>query len=198
MSRIQPALTLLVVVDVQEAFRPYERFTSVAGRCAKLLAAARVVDMRAVATEQYPSGLGHSAPELDLDGVQVLEKIRFSAVDADGFDVAGAHAAVVCGIESHVCVENTVDGLLAHGLDVHVVADACASRGELDHILAMERMRARARSSRRWSRRCSASWTAPARRSQRTAEAGPVSDSEGYVLLEDGDPVRRGPVRRAR
>jgi len=141
LSRIEPTETLLVVVDVQEAFRGYERFDRVAAGCAKLLAAARIVGMRALASEQYPRGLGSSAPELGLRGEEVLSKVCFSAAAADGFDAAGASAALVCGFESHVCVENTVLGLLAAGLVVHVAADACGARAELDHILAMERMR---------------------------------------------------------
>jgi nicotinamidase-related amidase len=140
-SRIPPAETVLVVVDVQEAFRPYERFAATAERCGKLLAAARITSVPALVTEQYPKGLGHSAPELGLDGEPVLEKLCFSATRADGFELAGRPRALVCGLESHVCVENTVGDLLADGVLVHVVADACGSRRELDHVLAMERMR---------------------------------------------------------
>ena len=141
MSRIEPTETLLVVVDVQEAFRGYERFDRVAAGCARLLQGARIVGMRAVVSEQYPKGLGASVPELGLRDETVLPKSCFSAASADGFAVNGARAAVVCGLESHVCVENTARGLLASGLAVHVVADACAARAELDHVLAMERMR---------------------------------------------------------
>ena len=141
MSRITAAQTLLVVVDVQEAFRRYDAFERVAAGSARLLAAARIVGMAAVVSEQYPKGLGHSAPELGLAGERVLEKTCFSAAGADGFDRAGADTAIVCGLESHVCVENTVRGLLAAGVDVHLAADACGSRGELDHRLAIERMR---------------------------------------------------------
>lgn len=142
MSRITPAQTLLVVVDVQEAFRRYECFERVVTGSARLLAAARIVAIRAVVSEQYPKGLGHSAPELGIAGERVLKKTSFSAASADGFDRDGADTAIVCGIESHVCVENTVRGLLTAGVEVHLAADACGSRSELDHLLAIERMRA--------------------------------------------------------
>ena len=100
MSRITPAQTLLVVVDVQEAFRRYECFERVVTGSARLLAAARIVAIRAVVSEQYPKGLGHSAPELGIAGERVLEKTSFSAASADGFDRGGADTAIVCGIES--------------------------------------------------------------------------------------------------
>src|SRR5262249_8802429 len=54
----------LVVVDVQEGFRGYETFASVASACGKLLSAARILELPAIISEQYPKGLGHTAPEV--------------------------------------------------------------------------------------------------------------------------------------
>jgi len=130
----------LVVVDVQEGFRSYDCFAGVAGACAKLVQAARMLAVPALVSEQYPKGLGHTAPEVGLQGERLIEKTVFSAARADGFDLGGAEQAIVCGIETHVCVSQTVHDLLEDGLEVHVPADAVGSRHDLDYECGLERM----------------------------------------------------------
>lgn len=130
----------LVVVDVQEGFRPYECFAAVAGSCAKLLAGARILGLPALVSEQYPNGLGQSAPELGIEGERKIEKTVFSAARADGFDLGGRSQAIVCGIETHVCVSQTVHDLLEQGVEVHVPADAVGSRHLLDYERGLERL----------------------------------------------------------
>jgi nicotinamidase-related amidase len=132
--------TALIVVDVQQGFRPYASFESVARACATLLEAARILGLHTLVSEQYPKGLGHSAPELGLQDEQLIEKTVFSAARAEGFDLAGAEQAIVCGIETHVCVSQTVHDLLADGIEVHVPADAVGSRHDIDYECGLERM----------------------------------------------------------
>jgi nicotinamidase-related amidase len=132
--------TALIVVDVQQGFRPYASFESVARACATLLEAARILGLHTLVSEQYPNGLGHSAPELGLQDEQLIEKTVFSAARAEGFDLAGAEQAIVCGIETHVCVSQTVHDLLADGIEVHVPADAVGSRHDIDYECGLERM----------------------------------------------------------
>jgi nicotinamidase-related amidase len=130
----------LVVVDVQEGFRPYACFEQVAGACAKLLEAARILELPALVSEQYPKGLGPTAPEVGVTDEPRIEKTVFSAVRAEGFDIDGRDQALVCGIEAHVCVSQTVHDLLAKGIEVHVPADAVGSRNSIDYERALERM----------------------------------------------------------
>jgi nicotinamidase-related amidase len=130
----------LIVVDVQEGFRPYPVFAGVAESCAKLVQAARLLDVPRLVTEQYPKGLGHTAPEVGLRDEQPIEKTVFSAARADGFDLNGRDQAIVCGIEAHVCVSQTVHDLLAQGVEVHVPADAVGSRHDVDYNRGLERM----------------------------------------------------------
>lgn len=130
----------LVVVDVQESFRPYAVFGEVAGACAKLVQAARILELPALVSEQYPKGLGHTAPEVGLTDEPLIEKTVFSAARADGFDLGGRDQAIVCGIEAHVCVSQTVHDLLDRGVEVHVPADAVGSRHEVDYERGIERM----------------------------------------------------------
>jgi nicotinamidase-related amidase len=130
----------LVVVDVQESFRPYATFDAVASACAKLLQAARILEVPALVSEQYPKGLGRTAPEVGVTDERLIEKTVFSAARADGFDLGGREQAIVCGIETHVCVSQTVHDLLAAGIEVHVPADAVGSRHEIDYERGLERM----------------------------------------------------------
>jgi nicotinamidase-related amidase len=130
----------LVVVDVQEGFRPYESFAGVADACAKLVQAARILDVPRVVSEQYPKGLGHTAPEVGLEDEVAIEKSVFSAARAEGFDLGSRDQAVVCGIETHVCVSQTVHDLLDRGVEVHVPADAVGSRHGIDYERGLERL----------------------------------------------------------
>jgi nicotinamidase-related amidase len=122
----------LVVVDVQEAFRkavpPFDEIARAAGTLVQGVAA---MNVPVVVTEQYPKGLGVTVPEVAEhlpDGVQPLEKVRFSATEADGFDLGDRDQALVCGVETHVCVNQTVLDLIERGVEVHVARDAVGSR----------------------------------------------------------------------
>ena len=133
----------LVVVDVQEAFRPaVVDFERVVRSAAVLVQGARILGIPVVVSEQYPKGLGRTVPELagHLDGIEPLEKVCFSAADADGFALEGRGQALVCGIESHVCVSQTAHGLLDRGLEVHVARDAVSSRTEENRELGLHKM----------------------------------------------------------
>ena len=140
MSLLERDKAALVVVDVQEGFRSYASFEAVARACAKLVQGARILEVPRIVSEQYPKGLGHTAPEVSLEDEPIVEKTVFSAVRADGFDLAGRTQAIVCGIETHVCVSQTVHDLLDKGIDVHVPADAVGSRHQLDYERGLERL----------------------------------------------------------
>ena len=140
MSLLARERTALVVVDVQEAFRGYASFAGVARGCAQLVQGARILGLPALVSEQYPKGLGHTAPEVGLQDEPRIEKDVFSAARAAGFDLGGRTQAVVCGIETHVCVAQTVHDLLDRGVEVHVPADAVGSRHALDYERGLARM----------------------------------------------------------
>ena len=130
----------LVVVDVQEAFRKViPDFDELAAKVATLVAGTRILGVPSVVTEQYPRGLGATVPEAGIDGGPVLEKTVFAASRADGFDLEGRTQAMVCGIEAHVCVHQTVEDLLARGVEVHLLTDAVSSRDPHNKAVALER-----------------------------------------------------------
>ncbi|MDQ6811486.1 MAG: isochorismatase family protein [Actinomycetota bacterium] len=140
MSLLAGDRAALLVVDVQEAFRSYSSFAGVAASCAKLIAGARILKLPTLVSEQYPKGLGHTAPEIGIEDERLIEKTVFSAARAEGFDLAGRDQAIVCGIETHVCVSQTVHDLLQQGIEVHVPADAVGSRHSIDYQRGLERL----------------------------------------------------------
>ncbi len=136
--------TALVVVDVQEGFRKaIPDFERVAKATATLIEGAEAIGIPIVVTEQYPKGLGDTAPEVAEhlpEDTRPLEKVVFSAADADGFDLAGRDQALVCGIETHVCVNQTVLDLLEDGTEVQVAEDAVGSRTEENKRIGLHKM----------------------------------------------------------
>ena len=95
-------------------------------------------------TEQYPKGLGRTVEE--LGEVEAVEKTCFSAARAEGFDLDGRDQALVCGIETHVCVSQTAHDLLERGVEVHVASDAVSSRTRENRRSACTRWSSPARS----------------------------------------------------
>jgi nicotinamidase-related amidase len=143
-AKLDPQRAALVVIDVQEAFRKaIPVFDEVAGAAGVLVEGAKAIGIPVVATEQYPKGLGHTVPEVAdrlPEGTEPVEKMVFSAAQADGFDLGGADQALVCGIETHVCVNQTVVDLLARGIDVHVAEDAVGSRSKRNWKLGLHKL----------------------------------------------------------
>ncbi|HSK40447.1 MAG TPA: hydrolase [Arenibaculum sp.] len=145
---LEAARSVLLVVDVQERLVPaVAESQAVVRRIATLLRAAGPVGVPAFATEHYPSGIGPTVPELRgflAEGTR-LEKIHFSAAREPGLvgrvTAGGRDQVVVCGMETHVCVLQTVLGLRQAGVGCWLVADAVGSRRALDRELAIERMR---------------------------------------------------------
>jgi hypothetical protein len=110
---------------------------------ATLIEGAEAIGVPVIATVQYPKGLGETVPEVSEhlpEGVEPLEKLCFSAAEADGFDLGGRDQALVCGIETHVCVNQTVLDLLADGIETQVAADAVGSRAASNRELGLHKM----------------------------------------------------------
>jgi nicotinamidase-related amidase len=119
---------VVLLVDLQERLMPaiYDGDVVVA-RAARVAQAAKLLGVPVGATEQYPAGLGPTVQPLAAYPGAVLAKTMFSALDDPDFPAllpVGSVEIVVAGCEAHVCVLQTVLGLLALGHRVVVVADA--------------------------------------------------------------------------
>jgi nicotinamidase-related amidase len=134
----------LVVIDVQESFRKaLPDFERVAKATATLIEGAEAIGIPIVVSEQYPKGLGETAPEVAEalpEGTEPLEKLVCSAAEAEGFDLGGRDQALICGIETHVCVNQTVLDLLDSGVEVQVAEDAVGSRFPENKRVGLEKM----------------------------------------------------------
>ena len=145
--RLNAQQSVLLIIDVQGRLSPaIDGGTAVIDHTAWLIGVARQLGVPVMATEQYPQGLGATEPkiaDLLLPG-ELLEKSHFSAV-AEGNLLSHVNGNrlqwVVCGTESHVCVQQTVLDLLAAGRQVAVVEEAVGSRKASDKALALKRMR---------------------------------------------------------
>ena len=144
MSRLDRDRAALLVVDVQEGFRPViDGFEELARQAAILVQGAHELGLPVVVSEQYPKGLGPTVPEVaeHLNGAQPIEKTVFSAPCAEGFDLQGRDQVLVCGIEAHICVMQSVLDLRERGVEVEVAADAVGSRKASNREIGLERMR---------------------------------------------------------
>ncbi len=164
---IESTASQLVLIDIQSKLLPamFEG-ADVLANALRLAQAARLMRVPITVTEQYPQGLGHTVPELADYAREPLVKMAFSAAD-DGLiellnDIGTPKASnnaksmpkhlqkprenerpeiIIAGMEAHVCVLQTVMGLM-EDFDVHVVTDACTSRTERNRDAAYDRLAA--------------------------------------------------------
>src|ERR1035437_10316305 len=138
----------LVVDDVQEAFRnAIPDFALIASRISTAVRGFQILGVPVLVTEQYPKGLGRTAEEILLalpDDFEVFEKTVFSSCGAGMFvkrlaDL-GTKQVVLCGLETHVCVNQTAHDLLDSGYQVHVLTDAVCSRFDRDKAAGLQKM----------------------------------------------------------
>jgi len=160
--RLTPSQAALLVVDVQErlvAAMPPEVINGVIKNVRRLVHLAEQLKIPVLASEQYPKGLGATVPgvqeALERAGkcgvpVHRWEKIEFSAVVNEAFTkldiprIGGRPAYeqwIVCGLEAHVCIYQTVRDITGWGATVHVVGDATASRKKSNWRTGLELVR---------------------------------------------------------
>lgn len=140
--------SLLLIIDFQQAMlKAIDSWELIAGKVKQIIAAANVLDVPILLTEQYKKGLGETLPEI-LQAIRsplVFHKEHFSACLEDGFlstvQSIRRHKIVVVGMETHVCVLQTCLDLIQSGFQVHLVADAVASRVDENRDIAINLLR---------------------------------------------------------
>ena len=137
--------TALLVVDMQEKLvRLLPRHEALVWNVGRLIDGAKILGLPVLATEQYPKGLGPTSPELAARLGKIPAKLAFSCGECgelfEELGKKGIHRILVCGIEAHVCVQQTVHDLLAAGFRVYLAVDAIGARGRLDYEIALRRM----------------------------------------------------------
>lgn len=142
---IDPLKATLLVVDIQEKLiGAMSDPEGTRARACWLLAACAELDLPRVISEQYPKGLGHTLAALLLasPNAEVVEKQHFSCLAAQCLPehLMAREQVIVCGMETHVCVLQTVLGLRSLGKQVFVVEDACDSRSPASKAAGLVRM----------------------------------------------------------
>ncbi len=149
LKRLVPERTGLLVVDIQERMmRVIPAKDEVVGNSVLLLKAANILKVPIVATTQYGARIGALLPEIsaEMSGVEPLDKLEF---DCFGNKAVLAHIRsyehvdtwIVCGVETHICIYQTVLGGLMADYAMWVPADAVSSRTEKNYLTGLDRIR---------------------------------------------------------
>jgi nicotinamidase-related amidase len=141
--------TALVVIDVQQRLvpaMPAAQYEALTRNVVTLVAAASQLNIPVCVSEQYPTGLGRTVPVV----VEAVSRLQPSALflDKTMFSIAGEplfqrfldsgrKQLVIVGMETHICVFQSVRDLVARGYDVHVPRDAVISRTPDNHATGM-------------------------------------------------------------
>lgn len=138
----------LLIIDLQEKILPVIRnVDNVIENTIKLIKGFKTLNLPIYFTEQYPKGLGPTSSKIlsELKGYNAIQKMSFSCFGAEDLFTElrskKLHQIIISGVESHVCVQQTVLDLLANDFQVNVAADAVSSRREFDFQIALDRMR---------------------------------------------------------
>ena len=140
---------VLVVIDVQEKLCVAMDETvleSLVKNIGILLESAAELNVPVLVTEQYVKGLGATLSELKEKAAAApcFEKMAFSCCGSaefvDALKATGRTQVIITGMETHVCVLQTVIELREAGLDVHVVKDAVMSRSKQNWRTAIQAM----------------------------------------------------------
>jgi nicotinamidase-related amidase len=147
-SQLSREHAALAVIDMQESFRTaIPDFAEVASRISLAVRGVRLLEVPVIVTEQYPRGLKHTAaeiiPYLPAEP-RAIEKFCFSSCGVEEFHAQlitrNVKQVLVCGIEAHICVTQTVLDLLVRGFEVHLLTDCITSRVPESKQVALARL----------------------------------------------------------
>jgi nicotinamidase-related amidase len=135
--------SILLIVDFQSKLMPaiHEGAAAIAN-AKRLIETAKLLDVPTLFTEQNAKGLGGTVSELAPDDSILMHKMHFDACREPSFfnRLKSRRSVIVAGCEAHVCVQQTVLGLLHAGLSVYVVRDALGARHPENKETAIRRM----------------------------------------------------------
>ena len=145
-KEISPKVNALLIIDIQEKIiRPIFNKDSIIRNIKKLINAYQILEENIFVSEQNPHKLGVTIPELLPDAeIKKIEKMEFSLANIPEFlkELKNKKITnlIVCGIETHICIQQTVLDCLQKGFEVILISDAMSSRNSLDHEIALQRM----------------------------------------------------------
>lgn len=138
----------LLIVDIQgKLARLVHDSEAIIQSTRKLIECCQLLSVPIVILEQNPQGLGHTVEELaeHLTEIEPIEKHHFDGIREDVVQQVLSHSGkqywLVVGIEAHICVYQTVNGLKSNGYTPIVVSDCISSRTLANRALAIANMR---------------------------------------------------------
>jgi nicotinamidase-related amidase len=148
MNLLSPERAVIVAVDLQDKLLPaIAKGPQVVKNTVLILRLAEVLGIPVVLTTQYRKGLGETVSLVSdaAPGVVPLDKTSFGCFKDEGFlarlnELQSRDQLVVTGVESHICVAQTVLGALEMSYQAHVVSDAVGSRTEANREVGLRRM----------------------------------------------------------
>ena len=145
-DKLLPKVNALLIIDIQEKIiRPIFNKESIIKNIKKLICAYQILEENIILSEQNPLKLGKTIPELiPKAGFKKIEKLAFSLANIEEFlkEIKNKKITnlIVCGIETHICIQQTVLDCLQKGFEVILISDAMGSRNRVDHEIALQRM----------------------------------------------------------
>ena len=145
-DKLSPKVNALLIIDVQEKIiRPIFNKDLITKNIKKLIDAYQILEENIFVSEQNPFKLGATISELlPKNGFRKFEKMEFSIAKLEEFlkELADKKISnlIVCGIETHICIQQTVLDCLQKGFEVFLISDSIGSRNRVDHEIALQRM----------------------------------------------------------
>ena len=145
-EKITPKVNALLIIDIQEKIiRPIFNKDLIIKNMKKLINAYQILEENIFVSEQNPLKLGKTIPKLlPKGGFKKIEKMEFSLASKKEFlkEIENKKITnlIVCGIETHICIQQTVLDFLQKGFEVVLISDAMGSRNSIDHEIALQRM----------------------------------------------------------
>ena len=141
--RIERENTVALVIDYQEKLVPVmDEKERLIQNSSILLAGLKYLGVPMIVTQQYTKGLGITVQEIReaMERDDYIDKISFTAFDSVKEQIMDKKFVIVCGIEAHICVLQTVIDLVEAGFVPVVVEDCLSSRKPNDKEVAIRRM----------------------------------------------------------
>ncbi len=139
--------TILIIIDIQEKlFRVIHEKEDLSANTVRLIKGIGILDIPVILTEQNPSGLGPTLPEISslLPDIDPIVKYDFSCCKEktflDRLEELKRNQVLICGIETHICVYQTALDLADMGYEVQVVTGCVSSRTAANRDTALTRM----------------------------------------------------------
>jgi nicotinamidase-related amidase len=148
-GKLRPETTAMLLVDIQERFRPLIYNSETVVQTARYMTSvAKALDIPVVVTQQYTKVFGETVKECfaeqqDLEATPIYEKKLFSMCTEEvssHLSKLNRSSYIMFGIEAHVCVQQTALDLLEKGNDVHIIVDGVSSQQPIDREVALQRL----------------------------------------------------------